>query len=347
MKRALAAILVVGCGAQAPAPAGVPKSGSLLLRGGVAVGQGVADVEIDGGRIIAVGRLEPKPDTGVLDVKGKWLAPQVIDSHVHLAYFPVGEELSSHGVAAVVDLAAPVEFLAGDHGELAVVASGPMITAPGGYPLASWGADGYGIPCATAAEAAGAVEDLKARGARLIKIPLGVGPELSPEALRAAIERAHALGMKVAVHALSDDAARRAAEAGADVLAHTPVEPLSPVTVQLWKDRAVISTLSAFGGSASVENLAALHAAGAKVVYGTDLGNTRDTGISERELQLLGSAGLDARAAFASATSEPADLWGLSELGAIAPGKSARLLVLDEDPLLDPTALARPSSTIP
>ena len=47
---------------------------------------------------------------------------------------------------------------------------------------------------------------------------------------------------------------------------------------------AVVSTLAAFGGSpAAVDNLRRLHAAGATVLYGTDLGNTRDAGPSAEE----------------------------------------------------------------
>jgi hypothetical protein len=55
------------------------------------------------------------------------------------------------------------------------------------------------------------------------------------------------------------------------------VEPLAAQTIEAWRGRAVISTLSAFGGAtATIENLKALRAAGVTVIYGTDLGNTRD-----------------------------------------------------------------------
>jgi hypothetical protein len=33
--------------------------------------------------------------------------PPIVDSHVHLAYEPVGAELAKHGVGVGVDLAAP------------------------------------------------------------------------------------------------------------------------------------------------------------------------------------------------------------------------------------------------
>ena len=61
--------------------------------------------------------------------------------------------------------------------------------------------------------------------------------------------RARAHGLRIATHALDDAAAAEAAEAGADILAHTPVAPLAPATVRAWSGRAVITTLAAFGAS--------------------------------------------------------------------------------------------------
>src|SRR6476646_4298943 len=85
----------------------------------------------------------PKPDAGV-----EW--PAIVDSHVHLAYWPVADELAARGVGAVVDLGAPERTLGGG-APIEVVAAGPMLTHPGGYPLDAWGEDGYGIGCADAA----------------------------------------------------------------------------------------------------------------------------------------------------------------------------------------------------
>src|SRR6185436_1172042 len=127
-----------------------------------------------------------------------------------------------------------------------------------------------------------------------------------------AVEEAHARGLKVAAHALSDDEAARAARAGVDVLAHTPVAALSKKTIALWSDRAVISTLRAFGGSkTALSNLRALRDAGATVLYGTDFGNTTTPGIDGNELELLTQAGLDGAAILDAGTSTPAAFWGL------------------------------------
>ena len=202
----------------------------------------------------------------------------IVDSHVHLAYYPVASQLVVNGIDAVVDLAAPESALDTKY-PLPVIQSGPMLTRPNGYPLDSWGADGYGIGCADLACIDAAITRLQSRGARVIKIALDAGGldwKLATHATRVA----HAAQLKVVVHALSDASARRAAEMDADVLAHTPLEPLSVETIVAWRTaserrpRAVISTLAAFSGSeAALSNLSRLRDAGMIVLYGTDLGN--------------------------------------------------------------------------
>jgi imidazolonepropionase-like amidohydrolase len=290
-------------------------------------------LELAGERIA---KLAPADDAGA-PAGAAWLWPPIIDSHVHLTYWPVADRLAASGIAAAVDLAAPAVRTAS---LLRVIASGPMLTSPGGYPLDSWGADGYGLGCADAACVTAAIDHLASQGAGVIKLALDGG--LDPSLLPAAVAAAHARRLKVAVHALSARAARLAADAGADLLAHTPVEPLPPDTIAAWRGRAVISTLAAFGGSAAaVANLRALRGAGATVLYGTDLGNLRDAGPSATEVELLREAGLDDAAITDAMTTAPARYWGLP-FGALAPGAEASLLVLDRDPRTDARALLAP-----
>ncbi len=313
-----------------------------VLSGATVVGQGAADVEVDGEYIVAVG--SPKGGEPV-DVRGKYLVPAFIDSHVHLAYYAVGPELARAGVTAAVDMGAPIAAFGTDLAPLRVLRSGPMITAQGGYPTQSWGAGGYGLEVADPSAAAAAVDALHDAGAALIKFPLTEAPTLDEPSARAVVERAHALGLKVAVHALGAAQADLAAAVGADVLAHTPVEQLSEASTRAWSGRAVVSTLAAFGGSqAAVDDLRALRSAGALVLYGTDLGNTRSPGIQSSELTLLGEAGLDGAAIIAAGTSAAASYWQLTELGDIAAGKRASLLVLADDPLARPLALSTPEA---
>ena len=287
-------------------------------------------LELDGDQISAI---VPSDTT-------RWLWPSVIDSHVHLAYWPVADALVSSGIAATVDLAAP-ESVLGERQPLHVIASGPMLTSDGGYPLDSWGADGYGVGCGDGSCVTRVIDRLAGRGARVIKIAVDAGG-LDPALLPVAVEAAHRHRLRVAVHALRDRSASLAAAAGADLLAHTPVEALRPETVEAWRGRAVVSTLAAFGGSSTaIANLRALRAAGVTVLYGTDLGNLRDAGPSAQEIAHLREAGLDDTAIAAAMTTEPVRYWGLP-FGEIAVAAEATFLVLERDPRTDASTLLAP-----
>jgi hypothetical protein len=268
-----------------------------------------------------------------------WLWPPIVDSHVHLAYWPVGDELATNGVGVAIDLAAPERTL-GAPEPIAVIEAGPMLTRPNGYPLDSWGSDGFGIGCADEACVKATIDRLVAHGARVIKLA-GDDDGLSPTLFATAVAAAHGHHLKVAIHALSNASALAAARAGVDVLAHTPVEPLDDATVQAWKGRAVISTLAAFGGSpAAVKNLAKLRAAGVTVLYGTDLGNTRDAGPSADEVKLLRDAGLDDAAITDAMTTAPLAFWGVSAGPSV--GREATFVITGGDPRRDASVLLHP-----
>ena len=93
-----------------------------------------------------------------------------------------------------------------------------------------------------------------------------------------------------------------------------------------------------------MENLRALRARGATVLYGTDLGNTRDAGIQAAELSLLEQAGLSGGAILEAGTQAPARYFGFSGLGELRVGKRASILVLAADPLTTPQTLVTPLS---
>jgi imidazolonepropionase-like amidohydrolase len=321
-----------------------PQSATrFVLRGGNVFGVGKQNLLIDNGKVVAVGVADDAAER-VVNVAGRFIVPGFIDSHVHLAYYPEGAaELASNGIVAVLDLAAPLESLKFDHEPLRVLNAGPMVTAPAGYPLNSWGANGYGLGVATPAAGAAAVDTLLKAGVVAIKVPLTAAPTLDDATLKAVVTAAHARGLKVYSHALEEQNAARAAADGVDVLAHTPTETLSEATLTAWQSRTVISTLSAFGGSdAAIQNLKALRKRGARVLYGTDFGNTRGTGVQGPELTLLAAAGLDGAAIVQAGTSVPAQFLGLTDLGSLDVGKRASFLVLAADPTLDPQTLTQP-----
>lgn len=324
-----------------------PAAGAVLLRGPTITGDSSfagqsVDVLIENGRIAAIGTLDAG-DAETIDLQGRWLAPAFIDSHVHLSYLPRHEQMLDGGVAAAVDLAAPIDSLDEDAAPLTLLRSGPMVTAAQGYPTQSWGAFGYGLECSDASAVTAAVGALVERGARVIKMPVTESNSLADDALAAGVTAAHAAGLKVASHALTPALAGRAAQAGVDVLAHTPTSTLDAAAVAPWSSRAVISTLRAFGGSAAaVSNLRALREAGATILYGTDFGNLQEAGIVAAELDLLAESGMSGAQILASGTSVPALWWGIEGLGTIEVGSRASLLVLSGDPEQDPQLLATP-----
>lgn len=303
-------------------------------------GGAAGELTVRDGHVAALGGDRP-PGLAVVDLAGAFVAPAVVDSHVHLVYLPRASDLLDGGVTAVVDLAAPLDRRPRGDG-LAVAWSGPMITGVRGYPTTSWGSDGYGVEVADPAAARAAARRHLEAGARVLKVPVA-RDGLPDDAVRAVVAEAHAAGVKVVAHALSAADADRAAALGVDGLAHTPVERLSEAGVAAWRGKLVVSTLAAFGGGADpVDNLRRLRAAGAVVLYGTDFGNTRTAGVDPEELRLLRAAGLDGAAILEAATATPARVWGFADKGALAPGAAADFLVLDADPSRDPSTLARP-----
>ena len=328
-------------------------SAELWIAGGRlldAQGTRPAALAVDAGRIAGEAR-NPPAGARTLDASGLLLLPAFVDAHVHLSVagnvVDVAAAELRGGVAAVLDLGEPERILPISAGPLRVRFAGPLLTAPRGYPTQSWGANGYGLELATADDARTAVQRLAKAGARFVKLAFDRRfPVLDAEVARSAAGEAHRLGLRVAAHALDVDAARRALAAGADVLAHTPVEPLPDDLVRevaarkLW----VISTLHAFGGTAgALDNLRRLRAAGVRVAYGTDLGNQGTApGIDAKELELLASAGLSLREVIAAATVASAELLGEADLGHLRRGAAASVIGVPEAALQDARLLAHP-----
>src|SRR5258705_12555677 len=101
----ITAAVVAACGNGKPTPRA--EVGSSAPAAGVTarLGDDVVTITIDGDRIAAVTPAAPgAAATG-------WVMPAIIDSHVHLAFWPVGKELADHGVAGAVDLAGPLDPL--------------------------------------------------------------------------------------------------------------------------------------------------------------------------------------------------------------------------------------------
>ncbi|MDQ2836378.1 MAG: amidohydrolase family protein [Actinomycetota bacterium] len=234
--------------------------------------------------------------------------------------------------------------------------SGPILTAAGGYPSRSWGADGYAEFVSSPAQARWVVQRLAAAGIDLVKVALEAGgqgwPVPEPQVVRAIVEAAHHAGLPVIAHALSAELVLRALDAGVDELAHTPTERLSPMVVERIADSGVTvtSTLQTFfasgEGREAAANAADLVAAGVLLRYGTDLGNagTRP-GVDPRELDRLAATGLGRLGALRAATEWSATAPGMRRrTGRLQLGEQAALVLLPSSPLVEPGVWRTPTA---
>ena len=219
-----------------------------------------------------------------------------------------------------------------------------------------------------------AVRRLKREGADLIKImpsggvmSIGDDPKLQlmdDDEIKAVIETAHALGMRVAAHAHGKQAIDHTIALGVDSIEHgtyadaesyrlfkahgtyfvptllvgervyvhakTHPEDLNPSTAQ-----KAIETVPRM-----VQNLHDAYAAGVKVAFGTDTFGMSNHGENAQEFPIMVRAGMPPAEAIKAATWNAADLIGdTADIGSVQAGRYADIIAVDGDPLADVTVL--------
>ena len=320
-----------------------------------------AAVAISQGRITKVGShvsFGSSDATMSFDATGLLLIPGFIDAHVHIGFFePI--QLLRGGVTTVRDLAWPAETIfplaeastAADFEGPRILAAGPMLTVPNGYPeRAGWAPRGTGAALESADQARTLVDSLARRGAAVIKIALNpaAGPVLDDALLQAIVDAAHAHGFKVTGHISGLDQLKRAIAAGVDELAHMlmsdDVIPDRTLASMVEADMTVIPTLSIRSGAdraKAVDNLRRFIAVGGRVVYGTDLGNEGPgPGIDRNEVLGMADAGMGTRDIVVAATVVAAEWLGLERTGVIEQGADADLVAVPGAALDDPALLS-------
>ena len=220
-------------------------------------------------------------------------------------------------------------------------------------------------------------EEIKA-GAQFVKI-MANGGCASPtdpihflgfavEEVQAAVEEARNAGTYVSAHLYTDDSIRRAVECGVHSLEHCNL--ITPETAALAARRGAVAVptqvtfeqLKAEGGSLGfppdsvakvevvrargLEALAILREAGVPMAYGTDLLGAMHRHQSE-EFVIRGRV-LPAQEVIAAATGVAARLCRMEgQIGVVAPGAYADLVVVDGDPLQDLSLLTRQGAHLP
>jgi imidazolonepropionase-like amidohydrolase len=197
-------------------------------------------------------------------------------------------------------------------------------------------------------------------------------PQFAPETLRTAVDLAHSLGRPVAAHAHSRRGIRDAIEAGVETIEHgtfvgedgarvhdedLPLFPNSrTVLVATLTPIATRLRVGGIDGGPLARELSAadfwerrrsdterLFKAGARIIAGSDCGvdNVAHDSVID-EVGYLAQAGLSPAQALAAATSQAANVFGIgSNVGRLAEGQRADLLVVAGDPVSDLSALRR------
>lgn len=209
-------------------------------------------------------------------------------------------------------------------------------------------------------------------GAEVIKViaspvpPAGVTVPRSfgAENLRAAADAAHDAGLKLTAHAHGLDGARDAVLAGFDCIEHGYRLDAETIAEMARRRIWLVPTLVAMETAqkpflapgvpdaqasrarerweAAAEAARTAHRAGVRIAAGTDAPSIVPVDSIRREAALLvEAAGHTPAEALRAATSDAAELLGVQDVGIIAPGQRADLVLLDGDPLADVSVLAR------
>jgi len=187
------------------------------------------------------------------------ILPGFIESHAHVTFQNVNKtKVLEHGITTVQDTGGRLLAPTGGGGILRLLSVGPILQAPGGYPLnvfggGAGGLDQVGYPVASAAEAEAVVQQLVNGGATAIKIALEPGGEpgapwmmphgdqpvpqapwnlLSQDIVNAIAVKAHGLDRRVIAHVGEDAGFARALAAGVDEFAHMPCAAIDPALLE-------------------------------------------------------------------------------------------------------------------
>ncbi len=224
-----------------------------------------------------------KPNCKKIKLGDATILPGFIESHAHITFQNVlKNKVLEHGITTVQDTGGPLMPAEGGQGTLRLLSTGPIIQAPGGYPLNVFGDPGdtidkyakIGLPVSSEAEAEEVVQHLVDGGAKAIKIALEPGgeagapwmmphgatpapawtqanqwPMLSPEVVKAIAEKAHKLGKRVIAHVGENTGFERALDGDVDEFAHMPCSEIREDLLQRAVEQGItfvttIDTLS-------------------------------------------------------------------------------------------------------
>jgi imidazolonepropionase-like amidohydrolase len=185
--------------------------------------------------------------------------------------------------------------------------------------------------------------------------------EFTMEELQAAVEEAHAFGLRVEAHAHSAQGIKNAIRAGVASVEHATL--IDDEGIALAKDRGTYLDMDIYDeecieadarsgaippdfvqhdaalGQIQRDNFRKAVREGMKLSFGTDAG-VCPYGVAARQFAFMVKYGMTPMQAIQAATTSAADLLGHSDvLGSIKPGKYADIIAVASDPIRDVRAL--------
>ncbi|MFI7487671.1 amidohydrolase family protein [Micromonospora echinaurantiaca] len=351
---------------------------ALHVRGVLLPDDEVRDIWLVGDRVT----FEPVPGAETI-ADGGFVLPGLIDAHCHIGIARGGAPITSldqarelarvdrdAGVLAIRDAGSPYPYPElDDDPELPRLARAGRHVAPPKRYLRDIGVE------VGAAEVAATVTEQARAGNGWVKlvgdwIDRGVGdlaPAWDAATMAAAVEAAHAAGVRAAVHTFSESAVEIMVRAGVDSVEHGTGLSLDLIDEMARRGTALVPTMiniQTFGGIADqarakfpgyADHMLALrdrfpevvrsaYEAGVPIYVGTDAGGGIDHGLAAEEMLLLHErAGMPAVDVLAAASWGARDWLGFPGL---VEGGLADLVVYAEDPRADLRVVRNPSRIV-
>jgi imidazolonepropionase-like amidohydrolase len=342
-----------------------------------------ATVLVENGQIKSLGPGLEKPpsEATVIDLRGRWLLPGLIDAHVHLIPddpLKLARAMVNAGVTTIRTMGASSHFADVDIRELhrqgakdlpEVVAAGYQIRPDIAVAAETFLLDFPQLTGITRPKVSGPdnvrllVQANVQHGVNLIKVlatERAGTPETDPrrptfteQEMIAIVDEARKSGLPVAAHAHGDEAAAVAVRAGVRSIEHGSF--MTDSTLDLMKERGtyLVPTLAImfikrapaqaarYAELTAAQHVMITHAWKKRIPIVAGTDTNGSIPLSD-ELAELVKIGLSPMDAIKSATSVAAECLGVSaRTGSIRRGYEADLVVVDADPLVDVSALKK------